>query len=158
MGEDAGALSVARHLASKLGVAVAWECEYQPFDCFVAALAAADVVVCPYRVSSRSGVIALAEALGRPTVATSVGALCETTAVLVPPGDVEALAAAVDTELAGRRQAAPAMSADGVRAAAGPDADRMGHVARAYLSAYGRAAPSRRRRRAVPRPKAQTLT
>jgi glycosyltransferase involved in cell wall biosynthesis len=42
-----------------------------------AALAASDLVVLPYELSSQSGVAAAAHAAGRPVVATPIGGLCE---------------------------------------------------------------------------------
>lgn len=62
--------------------------------------AAADVVVLPYRQASQSAVAALAQALGRPVIATRVGGLPEMiadnqTGLLVPPNDPRALAQAI---------------------------------------------------------------
>ncbi|ANI38520.1 glycosyltransferase family 4 protein [Mycolicibacterium vaccae] len=59
--------------------------------------ATADLVVLPYRRSSASGPLHIAMSCGLPVVTTSVGGLIEATegytgAVLVPPGDPEALA------------------------------------------------------------------
>ena len=67
--------------------------------------AAADVVTLPYHTASASGVIPIAYAMDRPVVATRVGGLPEVvfegeTGTLVPPQDVEALAAAVRAVLA----------------------------------------------------------
>lgn len=68
-----------------------------------ALLAAADVVVVPSRWEARSLVLQEAMAAGRPVVATNVGGTAELTgddgALLVPPGDPAALAAAVSTVL-----------------------------------------------------------
>lgn len=95
VGEDLGALGPARRLAAQLGVALDVEEGYQPIDHFVAAVAAADVVACPYRISSQSGVLALAATLGRPTVVTDVGGLPELGTVVVPPDDPVALAGGI---------------------------------------------------------------
>jgi glycosyltransferase involved in cell wall biosynthesis len=62
--------------------------------------AAADVVVMPYRSATQSGVVTLAAEFGRPVVATRVGGLPEAVehgvgGLLVPPGDVPALAEAL---------------------------------------------------------------
>jgi glycosyltransferase involved in cell wall biosynthesis len=72
---------------------------YLPLDRFVAAVAAADVVACPYRVGSQSAVLALAHALGRPTVATDVGGLPELASVVVEPEDPAALAQGIEEAL-----------------------------------------------------------
>ncbi len=60
----------------------------------------ATVVVLPYTEATQSGVVPVAYAFGKPVVATRVGALPEciddgVTGLLVPPRDVEALAAAI---------------------------------------------------------------
>jgi glycosyltransferase involved in cell wall biosynthesis len=72
----------------------------------------AGVVVCPYIDASDSGVLLTALGLGRPVVVSSAGGLAEyvedgVTGLVVPPGDVAALATAVlrvtrDAELRGR--------------------------------------------------------
>ncbi|MCA1842479.1 MAG: glycosyltransferase family 4 protein, partial [Actinobacteria bacterium] len=93
VGEDHGALGEARRMAAAGSVPIIVDEGYQPVDRFVAALAAADVVVCPYRRASQSAVLATAAALGRPTVATAVGGLAELATVAVPPDDPAALRA-----------------------------------------------------------------
>jgi glycosyltransferase involved in cell wall biosynthesis len=60
----------------------------------------ASVVVCPYTDATQSGVVLTAYGFNRPVVATAVGGLPEyvtdgCTGLLVPPGDADALAAAV---------------------------------------------------------------
>jgi glycosyltransferase involved in cell wall biosynthesis len=65
---------------------------------------AASVVVCPYIEASQSGVLALANAFGKPVVATTVGGIPEMiqhgkTGLLVPPRDARSLAEAVVTLL-----------------------------------------------------------
>lgn len=62
--------------------------------------ASADLVVLPYTSASQSGVIPIAAALALPVIATRVGGLPEqvqdgVSGWLVPPGDVDALAAAM---------------------------------------------------------------
>lgn len=64
-------------------------------------LGRADAFVLPYLHADASGVLALVLALGRPLVASRVGAIAEVledgvSALLVPPGDVGALAQALD--------------------------------------------------------------
>ena len=66
--------------------------------------AAADLIVLPYRRASSSGPLLTAMAWGMPVVTTSVEALVEMTAgytgaVLVPPGDAEALADGIRSAL-----------------------------------------------------------
>jgi glycosyltransferase involved in cell wall biosynthesis len=62
--------------------------------------ARASVIVLPYIQASQSGVVPIAYAFGKPVVATTVGGLPEAvehgvTGFLVPPGEVDELAAAV---------------------------------------------------------------
>lgn len=59
-----------------------------------------DLVVLPYVEASQSGIIPLAQSLGRPVVASAIGGLPEqvshgSTGLLVPPSDSEALAGAI---------------------------------------------------------------
>ena len=121
-GEDGGGVVPARALAEELGVEVAWHVGWLPVEELVAAVAAADVVACPYPVASQSGVLAVARGLGRPSVATDVGGLAELAGVVVPPGDADALAAGVRTALS--RPAPPVTPDPAV-------------VADAYLAVYG---------------------
>ncbi|WNG88845.1 glycosyltransferase family 4 protein [Mycobacterium sp. ITM-2016-00317] len=76
--------------------------------------ATADLVVLPYRRSSASGPLHIAMSCGLPVVTTSVGGLVEATegysgAVLVPPGDPDALADGIRIALplVGRAHADP---------------------------------------------------
>jgi glycosyltransferase involved in cell wall biosynthesis len=73
---------------------------YVPDEEVEALFKAADVVVLPYRSATQSGVTHVAYALGVPVITTDVGGLAETvhpdeTGLVVPPGDPEALAAAI---------------------------------------------------------------
>jgi glycosyltransferase involved in cell wall biosynthesis len=73
-----------------------------------ALLADCDVVVCPYRQASQSGVVPVAYASGRAVVATRVGGLAEavidgSTGALAVAGDEGALADAIRRALALRR-------------------------------------------------------
>jgi glycosyltransferase involved in cell wall biosynthesis len=123
VGDDLGAGQAARRRAEELGVLAVWDIGYQPFSEFAAAVAAADVVACPYRAASQSAVLALATALGRGIVATDVGGLPERATVVVPPEDPTALAG-------GLRRALE-------RGAQVPNPPEPGEVAAAYLAAYG---------------------
>ena len=114
VGKDLGDARRCRALATSLGVEAAWAVDYFELEAFAAAVAAADVIVCPYTRASQSGVLAVAGQLGVPSVATDVGGLRELATVVVPR-DVGAaeLARAVDDLLA----AAPARGgSDPVRA------------------------------------------
>lgn len=67
--------------------------------------ARASVVVLPYLQASQSGVVPIAYAFAKPVVATAVGGLPElvedgVTGLVVPPGDADALAEAVNRLLA----------------------------------------------------------
>lgn len=91
-----------RALAHRLGVAdrVAFEDRYVRETDIPEIFAACDVVVCPYRQASQSGVVQLAFANGRPVVATAVGGLAEAiadgvTGAIATPRDALALADAV---------------------------------------------------------------
>ena len=65
------------------------------------AFRAADLVVLPYREIDQSGVLFTAMAFGKPLLLTAVGGFGEIEgAELVPPGDPDALAAALETLLA----------------------------------------------------------
>lgn len=102
-----------RTLASDLGVGerVDWRLGFLPDDEVEDVLADASVVVLPYRRRvDASGILALAVGHGLPIVASDVGSLGETVeefgaGEVVPPEDVEALAAACIRLLAddGRR-------------------------------------------------------
>lgn len=101
VGRDLGDAERCRALAGRLGLDPDWTVGYLELEAFVAAVQAADVVVCPYERASQSGVLALARQLGVPTVATDVGGLGELATALVP-ADVgpDALAGAIDDLLA----------------------------------------------------------
>jgi glycosyltransferase involved in cell wall biosynthesis len=80
----------------------------------------ADLVVLPYRAADQSGVLATALAFGKPMVVSDVGGFGELGAArLVPPGDEEALAAALN-ELLADPAAREELAAAAARAAAGP--------------------------------------
>jgi glycosyltransferase involved in cell wall biosynthesis len=83
----------------------------------------ADLVVLPYRDADQSGVLYTALAFGKPLVVSDVGGFGEVAAQgaarLVPPGDEEALSAALQ-ELLGDAQARADLADAATRAAAGP--------------------------------------
>ena len=88
-------------LAGRLGVGarVRFRFGWVPEAALLRLLAAADLVVLPYRSGSQSAVAPLAMAHGVPVLATDVGGLAEMVAgggVVVPPGDPGALAAALE--------------------------------------------------------------
>jgi glycosyltransferase involved in cell wall biosynthesis len=71
----------------------------------------ATIVVLPYTSATQSGVAALAQAFGRPIVASAVGGLREMvihgkTGLLVPPGNIAALAGAIRSLAKDRRRLA----------------------------------------------------
>jgi glycosyltransferase involved in cell wall biosynthesis len=83
----------------------------------------ADVVVLPYRDAEHSGVLYTGLAFGKPMVLSAVGGFPEVAeegaALLVPPEDPAALAAAL-TQLVGDEAARAKLAAAATRAAAGP--------------------------------------
>jgi len=99
VGEDKGDAGRCQALAAETGVDIAWDVGFQPLDKFAAALAAADLVVCPYDRASQSGVLAVATQVGVPTVATDVGGLSELADRHVPPGDAHALTKVITEQL-----------------------------------------------------------
>jgi glycosyltransferase involved in cell wall biosynthesis len=100
VGKDLGDAERCRRLAQRVGADPAWSLGYFGLEDFAAALAAADVVVCPYTRASQSGILALAAQLGVPSIASDVGGLREL-ATAVVPRDVDAagLARAIDNLL-----------------------------------------------------------
>jgi hypothetical protein len=96
---------------------------------FVAAVAAADVVVVPSALASQSGVLAVARLLGVRTLAANVGGMPELATATFAAGDPSDLDRALDALLAG--------------AGDGPDVrtlDEEAEAVRVHLRAYGRAA------------------
>lgn len=106
----------------------------------------ASVVVLPYVEATQSGVIPLAYSFAKPVVATNVGALPDAvedgvTGRLVPPADVEALAAAIN-ELIADETMRHVMGAAGRRKL---DAEwSPGAVARRSIEVYRRAIRDRK--------------
>jgi glycosyltransferase involved in cell wall biosynthesis len=83
----------------------------------------ADVIALPYLDAEHSGVLYTGLAFGKPLVLSAVGGFPEVAATgaarLVPPGDVDALAAVL-SELSGDGAARAELAAAAARAAAGP--------------------------------------
>lgn len=83
----------------------------------------ADLVILPYLDAEHSGVLYTGLAFGKPLVLSAVGGFPEVAeagaARLVPPGDTDALAAALE-ELIGDESARAELAAAATRAAAGP--------------------------------------
>jgi glycosyltransferase involved in cell wall biosynthesis len=100
VGEDKGAWAKTRRLADELGVVVDAEVGFVDLEAFTAALAAADVVACPYDQGSQSGVVSIANVVGTATLATSVGGLAEEADVAVEPGDVDGLTRGIEAAMA----------------------------------------------------------
>jgi D-inositol-3-phosphate glycosyltransferase len=99
-----------------IGAHVRLENRYVPDEEVGALVAAADVVVLPYRSATQSGVVLVAYAGGCPVISTRVGGLPEVvedgvTGYLVPPEDPQALADAILRFFAagGRATFAPAV-------------------------------------------------
>jgi glycosyltransferase involved in cell wall biosynthesis len=100
IGEDRdGEAGRCRALAAACDIDVRWHLGFAPLARFVSAIAAADVVVCPYDRASQSGILSVAAAVGTPSVATSVGGLSEQATFLAAPGDARALADAIRNAL-----------------------------------------------------------
>lgn len=119
--------SVAEHqeLARTLGIsdAVTWVPEYIDSGEIAAWMELASVIVFPYREIYQSGALHVPQTFGVPIVASAVGAMQDVitdgeSGLLVPPENVDALAAAVttlleDRELAARLGARAAADAQG---------------------------------------------
>ena len=89
-------------LVHELGIAdrVQLRDRYVPNEEVSVYFSAADMLIAPHRVTTQSGVVALAQQFQRPAIVTRVGGLPDmieegTTGVSVPPGNPDALAAAV---------------------------------------------------------------
>lgn len=144
-------LAAHRELARELGIAerVRWAPRYIESGEVAAWMELAAVAVFPYREVWQSGALVAAQTFGVPIVAAAVGAMPEAVAdgesgLLVPPGDPEALAAALLALLAD-----PALARRLGERARRDARERLGwqRVAHTILGAYrpllaGRAAPT----------------
>ena len=107
------------------------------------------MIICPYRDATQSGVVLTAFAFGVPVVASAVGGLVEyvehgRTGLVVPPGDVPALADAVGQLLID--QSLHARIRDGIRDAAGGELN-WNHTVESLLRTYAECRLQRRPRR-----------
>jgi glycosyltransferase involved in cell wall biosynthesis len=89
---------------------VIWHLAYIPHGQVHLYFSACDVVALPYRKAYESGVLKIAQALGRPVVVTDTGGLASAVdsgraGLIVPPEDPQALAQALETLLADPRLA-----------------------------------------------------
>ncbi len=94
VGEDKGSKREMRALATTLGVDASWHVDYVDASDFVAAIAAADVIGCPYEVAGQSAILAMAHQLRVPSVACDVGGLGELATVTVASNTPSEIAAA----------------------------------------------------------------
>lgn len=106
------------------------------------------IVALPYTSATQSGVIALAQAFGRPVIATSVGGLKEMvvqgkTGILIPPGNVPAMANAMKS-LAGNRKRLARLQRS--TAALSRTAWHPRDIARAHVRMYAKVLRRRARR------------
>ena len=92
VGSDGGYIGECARLAERLDVDVQWFTKYIPLSEFVGAIAAADIVVCPYERASQSGILSIARSVGVPTIASEVGGLSDLADRTYPVGDGNALA------------------------------------------------------------------
>ncbi|MGY1621445.1 glycosyltransferase family 4 protein [Geodermatophilus sp. SYSU D00965] len=131
-----------RRSAARIG-GVDLRAGYVPMGEVSALFQSARVVVAPYRYANASGVVELARTFGRPVVGTTVGDLPsviahEETGLLVPPGDVDALAAGLLRLLADADEAERMGAAGRARSAEGASwatvAERIEEVYRHSLA------------------------
>ncbi len=123
-----------QQIARDVGVdeRIEWRLGFLPEDEVAALMAAAAIVVVPYRRTDASGVLATAIGHGRPVVVTDVGSLGETVrdfglGEVVPPGDEHALADACKRLLDPARLAAAFEGTKRARAALTWDAAAIEH-------------------------------
>lgn len=124
----------ARELPRRAPPGVRLELRYQSEEERAQWFAAADAVVCPYRHATGSGIVADALAFGRPVIGSAVDGVLgivedERSGLLVPPGDADALAAAIQRFV--REDLGPRLSAGAAhrRAVFSPEAHARGVLA-----------------------------
>jgi glycosyltransferase involved in cell wall biosynthesis len=100
VGEDRESWEECAQLAARYQVHLAARIDFVALDEFTAAIAAADLVVVPAEQASQSGVLVLARQLRTPSVAADIGGMAELASRTFASGDVDALTAAIDAELA----------------------------------------------------------
>ena len=113
VGEDRGAGAACTEAARRLDVDMLRIDDYLPLEDFVAAIAAADVVVAPHAMASASSAIAVARALGVRTVAARVGGLGEQAMVVAENETLAGFADAIRRAL-GQPPPEPARDGEGV--------------------------------------------
>ncbi|HET9235039.1 MAG TPA: glycosyltransferase, partial [Candidatus Eisenbacteria bacterium] len=103
-GEVYGDAAPYHEAARSLGIEdrVVWHLRYVPNDEVADFMSAANVLVLPYTSATQSGIAQIAMSFDLPSIATDVGGLPETvrdgeTGDIVPPGNPDALAQALDT-------------------------------------------------------------
>lgn len=99
IGVDAGGMDLLAAASRRLAVPIDAHVGYHELEQFVAAIAAADVVVLPYVQSSSSGVAAFARRLGTPVVASAIGGLAGQASHPVEERTPEGFAAAISLAL-----------------------------------------------------------
>ncbi len=107
VGEDKGDWSRCERLARQLGVELQSSVAFVDREDFIAAVAASDLVACPYDRASQSAVLALANQLGVPTISSDIGGLAELATASVPVGDPQRLTEVIDEVLQSSQREAP---------------------------------------------------
>ena len=143
----------ARVAALNLGASVEIEPRFVADDAMAAIFPAGSVAVFPYREIEASGVLSLALAHGRPVIASRLGNFAETITdrqhgLLVPPGDVDALAQALGALIQDREAAARYAAASSRLAQTQPGWDE---IAQLTLGVYADAARQTGQRRSPSR-------
>ena len=138
-------LAPLRALAEARGVTLDLRPGFVPDEAFAALLSPGTVAAFPYREIEASGVLGIALARGRPVIASRLGAFAElldapdAPGIAVPPGDVDALAQALEQLLTDRALAAR-LSARALAIARGASGWAEAAAAHATLYAQARAA------------------
>ncbi len=104
VGEDKGDATAMRDLALARSLNVSWHVGYWSADEFIAAIAAADIVCCPYEIASQSAILAMARVAGTTSVATATGGLAELADYTVVGDEPESLARCIAAALPRPRQ------------------------------------------------------